>query len=61
MTAGKGSRQRPTDAEAFNKNFDAIFRKCPDCGKPLSDGLIHTCSPQEKGEPDATHTKASSG
>ena len=25
--SGKGSRQRPTDKAAFDKNFDAIFGK----------------------------------
>lgn len=25
--SGKGSRQRPTNKEAFDKNFDAIFGK----------------------------------
>ena len=25
--SGKGSRQRPTNKEAFDANFDAIFRK----------------------------------
>ena len=25
--SGKGSKQRPTNKEAFDKNFDAIFRK----------------------------------
>ena len=24
---GKGSKQRPTNKEAFNANYDAIFRK----------------------------------
>jgi hypothetical protein len=24
---GKGSKQRPTDFEKFNSNYDAIFRK----------------------------------
>ena len=25
--SGKGSKQRPTNKEAFDKNFDAIFGK----------------------------------
>lgn len=33
---GKGSARRPTNEEAYRKNYDLIFRKtisCPDCGK----------------------------
>ena len=52
----KGSAQRPTDGEKYRSNWDAIFRKCPDCGKPLSDGLIHTCSSQ-KGESDESKSR----
>lgn len=41
------------DADAqrrFNENFDRIFTcyACPDCGKTISSGMIHTCSPQVK-------------
>ena len=27
MTAGKGSKQRPTDKQRFDENFDRIFGK----------------------------------
>ena len=30
---GKGSKQRPTDKQKFDNNWDKIFAKpCPECG-----------------------------
>ena len=36
----KGSNRRPTDAEAFNNNFDAIFGRKSCCGHD-SDCAVH--------------------
>lgn len=48
MTAGKGSKQRPTDKQKFDESFDRIFRPlCTDCGKRQDVGMIHTCTPKE--------------
>lgn len=33
--AGKGSKQRPTDRDAYSKNWDAIFGKKKEEQKPL--------------------------
>lgn len=45
MTAGKGSKQRPTDKQKFDEAFDRIFRPlCTDCGKRQAPGQIHTCT-----------------
>lgn len=47
MTAGKGSKQRPTDKQQFDEAFDRIFRPlCTDCGKRQAPGQIHTCTPK---------------
>lgn len=36
MTAGKGSKQRPTDKQKFDEAFDTIFRPlCTECGKRI--------------------------
>jgi hypothetical protein len=51
--AGKGDKQRPTNYQSFSEQMKTIFgeRKCPDCGKQLFEGHIHTCTPkQEKPE-----------
>lgn len=51
MTAGKGSKQRPTDKQKFDEAFDRIFRPlCTDCGKRQAPGQIHTCTPKEPSE-----------
>ena len=36
----KGSNRRPTDAEAFNNNFDAIFGR-KSCCEHASDCAVH--------------------
>jgi hypothetical protein len=60
--AGKGDKQRPTNHEAFAKNFEAIFGgkpkvnyeiiTCQRCGQSMRVNTfdeysgLHTCTPQ---------------
>jgi len=38
--SGKGSKQRPTNLEAFSSNYDAIFRKQKDTDQTLTEFVV---------------------
>tara|TARA_R110002153_G_scaffold57817_8_gene158839 strand:+ start:12383 stop:12667 length:285 start_codon:yes stop_codon:yes gene_type:complete len=46
---GKGSKQRPTDRESFDNNYDAIFGNK---GKRKMGELVHWCKFCEAGKPE---------
>jgi hypothetical protein len=55
--SGKGDKQRPTDKEAFDRNFDTIFgRQCKHDfvwgGKRMPCYQCRHCGAIEKGEQD---------
>lgn len=49
--SGKGSKQRPTNHEAFSSNFDAIFnRDKHEDEAPMSDYVCDRCGPVDESE-----------
>lgn len=57
---GKGSVRRPGDEEAYRRNWEIIFSKCPECGNKNWDyesGYCDNCSKQRQPNNLATRRK----
>ena len=55
----KGSRQRPTNKQAFDNNFDAIFGKNKDVSRKQSSSKSGTRT-DRRGDPKGTSTPVGS-